>query len=673
MNGPGADTTPPCPSTESVTAPTSRWLRDAPPARAHLWNRLPLVPLLLALALGAFTIVSPVADNPRLVWSFLGVGGAAFLFGVIVWVAGRRRGLMFETEFVPVASHYVQACVQLGILLYWGLFWERVYPEMPLMLGQLMYVYILDALLSWVRGRTWRIGFGPFPIVISTNLLLWFQHDWYFLQFAMLTVGVVAKQFLQWNRDGRRTHIFNPSAFGQFVFAVGLIATGTTKDLTWGREIATTFEAPHMLVVIFAAGLIVQSLFHVTLMTMAAVTTLCAIDLVYTRITGVYAFVNVSVAAPIFLGMHLLITDPATSPRTNVGRVIFGMLYACGYAILFRVLDLVGVPLFWDKLLPVPILNLCVPLIDRASRWGAVGRLDRAWETALSPGRMNLVHMGCWIAIFGVMWGSGYIGTPHPGDSIPFWKHAYVEGKPHAGSSLLIVAGGQATVGHSGAAYNELGLICMEGTIVEQKRGRAASYFEQACELGNIHGCANVVMQYLFYNERLSDEAVVNALERLEQDCEADGDWGSCFLIGLAYERGRGRPRDWDRAVALYQRCGLDNIFAAKGLARIAITRGGTPDDFARLVPALRRAADHDDAESCWYLAHMMLLIDREHGMARGAQTMLERACALGMVEACEALKSGHAPTYREPAMLVPTWSSAYPVQPAPAESTPVR
>ena len=50
-----------------------------------------------------------------------------------------------------------------------------------------------------------------------------------------------------------------------------LIATGMTSELTWGERIAATFDAPRMLIVIFVGGLLVQSLFHVTLMTLAAV------------------------------------------------------------------------------------------------------------------------------------------------------------------------------------------------------------------------------------------------------------------------------------------------------------------------------------------------------------------------------------------------------------------
>ena len=625
------------------------------------WRAFPSLPVALSLALLAFVVFPPVRDNPRLVWTFAGVSSATLAWGLLLWARARRTGRHFGIEYAPYKSHYVQACVQLGILAFWGWHAPAVPAAAPLILAQVLFLYILEGLITWSRGRTWRLGYGPLPIIFSTNLLLWFKDDWFFLQFLMIAVGVVGKQFITWQRDGRRTHIFNPSAFGQAALAAGLIATGTTNDLTWGREIASTFEVPHMLIVIFLGGLIVQSLFHVTLMTVAAAAALCAINLVYTQATGVYYFVNVSIAAPIFLGIHLLITDPATSPRTNLGRAVFGVLYALGYAALFRLLDLANVPTFWDKLLPVPILNLCVPLIDRAARSGVGGALNRAWEAALKPPALNLVHMGCWGALFLTLVGTGFVEGPHPGNSIPFWKQAHADAKPFAGNSLVMAAGALAEGSRVAGAFNELGLICAEGRIVPQNRAAAARYFERACELGSLEGCANVAIQYLFLFERRSDDTVSRALERLEQECERAPDWGACYLVGAAYETGRGRPKDPGRAIALYERCGPQNLYAVKGLARIALSGGGGEFNPAAIAPVLLRAARVGDAESCWYLAHMHRAGLGVQPDERRARALLNRACALGLDEACGLAERNDLPPFSRPRMLVPGWSTAYP------------
>ena len=48
-------------------------------------------------------------------------------------------------------QHYVQACAQGTILLYWGWHWREVYAAGHLLLAQLLFAYAFDALLSWSR------------------------------------------------------------------------------------------------------------------------------------------------------------------------------------------------------------------------------------------------------------------------------------------------------------------------------------------------------------------------------------------------------------------------------------------------------------------------------------------------------------------------------------------
>jgi hypothetical protein len=62
-------------------------------------------------------------------------------------------------------------------------------------------------LVCWSRRDKWILGFGPIPIILSTNLFLWFKDDWFFLQFAMISIGVVAKEYVQWNREGRHARL----------------------------------------------------------------------------------------------------------------------------------------------------------------------------------------------------------------------------------------------------------------------------------------------------------------------------------------------------------------------------------------------------------------------------------------------------------------------------------
>ena len=62
-----------------------------------------------------------------------------------------------------------------------------------------------------------------------------------------------------------------------------------------------------------------QFLFGVTTMTMPAVLTTYLFGLCYYALTGTYYFFDSYVPIAVFLGMHLLFTDPSTAPRTDLG------------------------------------------------------------------------------------------------------------------------------------------------------------------------------------------------------------------------------------------------------------------------------------------------------------------------------------------------------------------
>ena len=95
-------------------------------------------------------------------------------------------------------------CCHLSVYGYWGYYWAPVYPYAPLLVGQIVFAYAFDMLLAWSRGKPYGLGFGPFPIVFSTNLFLWFKDDWFLFQFLLIAVGFLGKAFVRWERDGRR-------------------------------------------------------------------------------------------------------------------------------------------------------------------------------------------------------------------------------------------------------------------------------------------------------------------------------------------------------------------------------------------------------------------------------------------------------------------------------------
>jgi hypothetical protein len=466
-------------------------------------------PLAFTTGLLALTLLPRVRANEALTWSFWGAAALLLAWQAVLALrlrsgqapqprsgqaasAGPDRGAPGLAVGKPRAQHYVQSLCQFAVYAYWGWYWPPVYDFAPLLLGQLLFAYAFDLLLSWSRGERYVLGFGPFPIIFSTNLFLWFKDDWFYLQFALVALGFVGKAFVRWERDGRRVHIFNPSAFTLAAFSLALLATGTT-NLTWGQEIATTFGlGPRIYLVLFIVGLVVMYFFAITPVTAAAAATLFAASALYLAITGVPYFVDSEIPSAVFLGLHLLVTDPSTSPRTPLGRAIFGVLYGLGVFALYALLGALGLPTFYDKLLCVPLLNLAVPSIDRAVR--AIGeRPILGWLGLVGPlGRANLRHMAGWVVLFSAMTAAGGTDGMHRGDSLPFWEQACAADRPQACERLLRIEGSYCN-DNAGWACNELGRHYAQGRLVPADMDRAFLYFSRACEARFQAGCVNLL------------------------------------------------------------------------------------------------------------------------------------------------------------------------------------
>jgi len=410
-----------------------------------------------------------------LAWSVL-------LFGVL------RRGRKVTLEVVLRRQHYLQACLQGSLIVYWGFYWDEVLHAAPLIAAQLLFAYGFDSLLSWTHRRTWAFGFGPFPIIFSITLFFWFKDDWFYLQFGLVALGFLAKEFLRWTRDGINTHIFNPSSFPLAVVSV-LLLLANASDMTWGFLVANTeFYPPQMYLAIFLVGMPGQYLFGVTPMTMAAVVTTFVSSAVYYAATGSYFFFDSHVPIAVFLGMHLLFTDPATAPRTELGRIIYGVLYGLSTVVLYDWLLRAGMPGFYDKLLQVPLLNLSVKWIDALARWPALQGINpSAWGPALVGRRRHLAYMSVWAVAFAAMSTTGYLGDRHPGQWMPFWQQACTANARGACENLMFLQEGFCEDG-SGWACNEYGVALADDPST---RGRAGASFERACGLQFAVGCDN--------------------------------------------------------------------------------------------------------------------------------------------------------------------------------------
>ncbi len=445
------------------------------------------LPLPFLLGLFSLTLVPGVRENASTLWSVLGAAGAlAFWYLALLAIRGP---LSFEVALHK--QHYIQACVQGSVLVYWGWFWPDVYTFAPLLLAQVFFAYAFHMLLLWSRGATVPLGFGVFPIVISINLFLWFKPDWFYLQFVLVALGIAAKEFLTWERDGRRRHIFNPSSFPLAVLSIVLLATGA-NDITRGQEIAVTqFYPPYMYVFLFLVALPGQFLFGVTTMAMSAALSTILFGWAYYAATGIYFFYDSYIPISVFLGMHLLFTDPATSPRSELGRIVYGALYGLSAVGLYYLLGMRGLPTFYDKLLQVPLLNLSVKAIDRFAEMLRIPEL----APALHGRRRNLAFIATWAFVFFFLNATNALSDNHPGQWIPFWQHACDDGRSYACPYLADLQQGLCNQG-SPWACNEAGLmhIALSRSGEDSRRADpsgAAPFFQRGCERGLDTACAN--------------------------------------------------------------------------------------------------------------------------------------------------------------------------------------
>ncbi|MGH7713691.1 MAG: hypothetical protein ACREOG_20580 [Gemmatimonadaceae bacterium] len=442
------------------------------------------LPCSLAIALSGFALLT--RQNPVLIRTFLGTGGALLLWTFALYAKSRQSHRTLSIAVDIRRQHWLQACAQGTVLLYWGWHTPIVYAFLPLIFAQLVFAYAFDALLTWSRRDKYAIGFGAFPIIFSINLFLWFRLDWFYWQFAMIAVGYLAKEFIRWNKDGRSAHIFNPSSFPLAVASLGLLLTGTS-NITYGAIIANTqFDTHYIYLVIFLVALPAQILFGVARMTLAAVITMFAISLAYFAATGTYLFYDAHIPVPVFLGMHLLFTDPSTSPKSELGRIIYGMLYATLTVAFFVLLSSLGAPTFYDKLLPVPLMNLMVRRIDRLTSVKPLAMLDPSrLGSALSVRQRSVVYTSLWAALFVALSAVQGVGDKHPGQYLPFWQRACDAGSERAcnyAANLLVI---YCNTG-SGWACNEVGIRRLE----LQQSGDAD--FRRGCELGFAPACTNL-------------------------------------------------------------------------------------------------------------------------------------------------------------------------------------
>jgi hypothetical protein len=380
---------------------------------------------------------------------------------------------------------------------------------------------------------------------------------------------------------------------------------------------------------------VVQALFSVTLVTLSAGAMLFLMNLVYTHVTGVYQFVDSGIPVSVFIGIHLLVTDPATSPRSNSGKIIFGGLYGMSVFGLYSLLSWMGAPRFYDKLLCVPPLNLSVRALDRIGE-----SLDRSAATLLqkirmprlmwagSPRQTNFAFMSIWIVLFGVMVTTGFLttgvmGRTHPGAAPAFWEQACDAHEYKACTTWVGMLNVECEQGNSSACLT-MGKVTDAGLIVPREPAVAARALGRACDLHESGAC----QAFVDFVSQGGDGTLANSCDR--------GDSMNCYFLGIVLHLGNGVAQDDVRALRVFQASCKEGYARACGMLGDMYQVGqGTPPDPAKALENFERSCVGNWGESC--AAAGMLYHSGSAGTQNDvlSQKRFEQGCELGYQPAC--------------------------------------
>jgi hypothetical protein len=293
-------------------------------------------------------------------------------------VVAATLALLFR---VPVTStlrvsHLLPATLQVLILVYWQTYYPAVRSRMPSIALQIVLAYALDATFSIIRTRSWRVGVGPLPIILSANLFGWFQDP------GAIVLVVVAIASRSWFRRGDR-HIFNPSALGISVAGLlGMLVFPSSMML--GSVLFPLAVPPNMSELIILLAIIPALRFRIALISIGAASALLISKLAWS------ASPDLSYPS-MLLAFSLFATDPATVPETPVGQLLFGLFVGSGVAATSGLLWTFGAPDEISKVLPIPVANALTPVFDR------LGRASPPLS-GLAP-RWNIAHVFVWLTI----------------------------------------------------------------------------------------------------------------------------------------------------------------------------------------------------------------------------------------------------------------------------------
>jgi len=653
-------------------------------------ERAPRAPHALLLGL-TLLLCSPLAwsrvSATQGLWG--GLVAASLSVGIAaLWISLRRQrvGEPWGLVWAPRREHFVQCLAQGLVYVGWCSHWEVAARHLQLLAAQVAFAYLVDMLSIWRRRPVYRLGFGPVPIVMSTNLFLFFKDEHFYWQWPMIALALLSRELFRWRREGVERHIFNPSAIALSLTALALIGT-ESMDRSWGEAIALSHAtAPWSYELMFGAGLLVMGLFGVGPTIISAALTTIALGALFYQYTGTYRYLDTAIPAAVFLGMNLLVTDPATSPKSALGKSIYGALYGVSVFALYGLLRGLERPpigdepglsaAFCDKLLAVPLLNVLSPLIERAAEWmrscvmgWSPARVEALLLRRRGPwfdGGVRLSLVALWSLCF-VAWVRPQL-REHPGRSLSVWLKACDETaapqrEPFACANRDRIYRQLCERGELGSCHNlAVSWEHGEGGFVDSSQ--AASLYQRACDGGRLMSCHHLGGLYVMEAERREDGSWARRAEPLLRRA-CDGQlWPACARLAALKLSPWVEAPDFDEAWALWEdACHHHEPFSCFELGQrsliplpVRAQRCMAGDQLACLSaqrsqrqPGAALAQARDELMSacrgelwvaCANVAWMMWRGDGGPKSPEQGLELMKRSCEGGLAAACDRLKA---------------------------------
>ncbi len=321
----------------------------------------------VAVAAAAIPFLPPISARPNLQFWMI---AANIVLAIVGAVFSQRFNETVSFAYLFRRAHIVQMLAQSSIYFYMALYSPVLRESAFSIVYQLVFAFLADAMICAYLRKPISIGFAVFPIVLSVNFFLWFKGHHYYLQLACILFAVASKHFLvRPDPAGGVRHIFNPSGIALAVFSLFVLIGGHQNFAQLPEVIETHHLArPGIFFVIFMAGCFSLYFGKVVSVTLGAFLTLYITSEVARFFAGGVPLMHQWIDPSLLLGITLLITDPKTSPDRPLAQFAYGCLYAIGVMLAYGLLSLFQQPGFFLKVLPVPVLNLLVPWLNR-TRW----------------------------------------------------------------------------------------------------------------------------------------------------------------------------------------------------------------------------------------------------------------------------------------------------------------